>query len=218
MILSEQKPFEEILSYLDKDNYIFILGCKGCAEASGTGGPLQVEEMRQKLEAKGKKITGIAVIDFLCQKALVKSRLNSQLEQVKAADSILVMTCGIGVQAVAASINKTCHPACNTMYLGGSRGEWQGVERCMECGNCVLEYTGGLCPWAGCAKNLLNGPCGGSVNGKCEVSPDIPCVWQLIFDRLAMLGKLDNYEKILAYRDWNLTLKNPSHAYNRDLD
>jgi len=191
MILSEQKPFEEILSYLNGEKSIFILGCNGCAEASGTGGPLQVKEMTQKLEEAGKKVTGSSVVDFLCEKALVKSRLRAKMEPVNAADSILVMTCGIGVQAVAASINKPCHPACNTMNLGGSRGEWRGSERCIECGDCLLEYTGGICPLTACTKGLINGACGGASNGKCELSPEKDCGWELIYNRLKATNRLD---------------------------
>ena len=89
MIISEQKPFEEILGYLNGENSVFILGCNGCAQSSGTGGPLEVEEMRKKLEEAGKKVAGAMVIDFLCEKALVKSRLRARTEQVKAADSML---------------------------------------------------------------------------------------------------------------------------------
>jgi hypothetical protein len=89
MILSKQKPFEEILGYLEGESQIFILGCNGCAQASGTGGPIQVAEMKGKLEAAGKKVTGTDVIDFLCEKALVKSRLGSKVEKLKAADSVL---------------------------------------------------------------------------------------------------------------------------------
>ena len=203
MILSEQKPFEEILSYLNGENNIFILGCKGCAEASGTGGPLQVKEMTQKLEEAGKKVTGSSVVDFLCEKALVKSRLRAKMEPLNAADSILVMTCGIGVQAVAASINKPCHPACNTMNLGGSRGEWRGSERCIECGDCLLEYTGGICPLTACTKGLINGACGGASNGKCELSPEKDCGWELIYNRLKATNRLDQLRKLITPKDWS---------------
>ncbi len=181
MILSKQKPWEEILGYLDGENSLFILGCNGCAQASGTGGPEQVEEMKRKLEGTGRKVTGSAVIDFLCEKALVKSKLRTKIEQLKAADSILVMTCGVGVQAVAASVNKVCHPACDTVNLGGSRGEWQGSERCMECGECLLEHTGGICPLTACTKGLISGQCGGASKGKCEINPEKDCVWELIY-------------------------------------
>ncbi len=203
MIISEQKPFEEIMGYLNGENSVFILGCNGCAQSSGTGGPLQVEEMTKKLEEAGKKVAGTMVIDFLCEKALVKSRLRARTEQVKAADSMLVMTCGVGVQAVAASVAKVCHPACNTINLGGSRGEWRGAERCAECGDCLLEYTGGICPLTACTKGLISGACGGASNGKCELSPERDCGWELIYERLKSINQLDKLRQFIPPHDWS---------------
>jgi len=203
MILSKQKTFEEIMDYLDGESSVFILGCNGCAQASGTGGPEQVAEMKSKLEEAGKKVTGSSVIDFLCEKALVKSGLRPKVEQIQAADSILVMTCGIGVQAVAASVNKVCHPACDTVNLGGSRGEWQGSERCAECGECLLEYTGGICPLTACTKGLISGQCGGASQGKCELNPERDCGWELIYNRLKALGKTDKLKKLIAPKDYS---------------
>jgi len=191
MILSEQKPFEEVLGYLEGEKSVFVLGCNGCAQSSGSGGPVQVEEMKSRLAETGKKITGTKIIDFLCEKALVKSGLRGRIEEVAAADSVMVMTCGIGVQAVAASVSKVCHPACNTINLGGSRGEWKGSERCRECGQCLLDYTGGICPITSCTKSLVGGACGGASNGKCELSPDRDCGWELIYSRLKAKNQLD---------------------------
>ena len=203
MILSQQKPFEEILGCLDGEKSIFILGCNGCAQSSGSGGPVQVTEMKAKLEEAGKKVTGAKVIDFLCDKALVKSGLRGRIEEITAADSMLVMTCGIGVQAVAASVNRICHPACNTINLGGSRGEWKGRERCFECGDCVLDYTSGICPLTACTKSLLNGACGGASNGMCEVSPDRPCGWEMIYEQAKSKNRLDKLRKYIAAKDFN---------------
>jgi len=209
MILSEQKPFEEILGYLDGENSVFILGCNGCAQSSGSGGPVQVEEMKKKLEEAGKKVTGTKVIDFLCEKALVKSGLRGRVDQVAAADSVLVMTCGIGIQAVAAALNKVIHPACNTVNLGGSRGEWRGSERCQECGQCLLDYTGGICPITACTKSLVSGACGGASNGKCELSPDRDCGWELIYNRLKAKGQLDKLLVDLNALDHNKLMPRP---------
>ena len=209
MILSEQKPLEDILDYLEGEKSVFILGCNGCAQSSGSGGPAQVEEMKEKLENAGKKVTGSKVIDFLCEKALVKSGLRGWVEQVAAADSILVMTCGIGVQAVAASVNKVCHPACNTVNLGGSRGEWQGSERCRECGQCLLDYTGGICPITACTKSLVNGACGGASHGKCELSPERDCGWELIYWRLKEKNQLDKLQALHGPLDHSKLVARP---------
>ena len=207
MLLSQQKPLEEILRSLEGEEKIFILGCSGCAEASGTGGKPQVLEMKEKLQKAGKRVTGYSVVDFLCQKALIQSRLRAKAREVQAADSILVMTCGVGVQAVAAISPKLTHPACNTVSLGGSRGEWQGAERCAECGDCVLDATGGICPLTACSKFLLNGPCGGTTKeGKCEVDSEMDCGWRLIYERLEKLGKLDRLRKLREPKDHSKAL------------
>jgi ferredoxin len=198
MLVSELKPWEEILGYLNGENKIFIVGCKGCAEVCQTGGEPQVVEMKQKLERAGKTVTGCTVIDFLCDKALVKLRLKNREDEVMAADSLLVMTCGIGVQATAAVVDKVTHPACNTLNLGGARGEWRGSERCRECGDCLLDITGGICPLTACSKSLINGSCGGAKDGKCEVEPDIrDCGWHLIYQRLKKLNRLDKLKEVV---------------------
>ena len=202
MLLSQQKSLEEILRSLEAETKIFLLGCGGCAESSGTGGKAQVLEMKGKLEQAGKKITGYTVIDFLCQKALVQSRLRGKVKEVKEADSLLVMTCGVGVQAVSAVSDKITHPACNTVPLGGSRGEWKGTERCKECGDCVLDSTGGICPLTACSKYLLNGACGGTTKeGKCEVDQEMECGWKLIHERLEKLGRLDKLRQVYEPKD-----------------
>jgi ferredoxin len=198
MLVSELKPWEEILGYLNGENKIFIVGCKGCAEVCQTGGEPQVLEMKQKLERAGKTVTGCTVIDFLCDKALIKLRLKNREDEVMAADSLLVMTCGIGVQATAAVVDKVTHPACNTLNLGGARGEWRGSERCRECGDCLLDITGGICPLTACSKSLINGSCGGAKDGKCEVEPDIrDCGWHLIYQRLKKLNRLDKLKEVV---------------------
>ena len=203
MIYSEQKQFDEIIAYLEKDGSVFVLGCNGCAQSSGSGGPPQVEEMKQKLIAAGKNVTGAKVIDFLCEKALVKSDLKGRVDQLKAADAVLVLTCGIGVQCVAAALNKKVYPGCNTVNRGGIRGEWEGSERCYECGQCLLYHTGGICPLTACTKSLVSGACGGANHGKCEISKDRDCGWELIYDRLkerGLLHRLDDLMKPLDHK------------------
>ena len=211
MIISEQKPPPEIIDSLAGEQRIFILGCKGCAEACHTGGEAQVLEMKEILEKEGKAIVGHTVVDFLCDKALVKLRLKAYEEAIAGADSLLVMTCGIGVQATAKVVDKVVHPACNTINTGGSRGEWRGDERCYECGECLLDYTGGICPLTACTKSLINGPCGGAKNGKCEFEPEVrDCGWHLIYERLKKLGQLDKMRIMLDPKDYS-KMRPPEH-------
>jgi len=205
-LISKQKPLEEILSYVEGDKSIFLIGCKGCAEGWGSGGEKQVAEMKNTLQEKGKTIIGSAVVDMLCDGALTKLKLRSYKKEIAAADSILVLTDGAGVQTVAEVVDKVVHPGCNTLSSGGAHAEWKEAERCLECGDCVLEFTGGLCPIARCSKLLLNGPCGGSQGGKCEVDPSIPCVWQQIVDRLAKLRQLDKLERFVTPKNWSVSL------------
>jgi len=206
MLISQQKPMEEILRYLDGEKAIFLIGCKGCAEACETGGEQQVMEMKQRLEDEGKAITGFLLIDTVCSDPLTKMKLASHRQAIDAADSLLILCCGIGVQVVAALVDKVVHPGCNTLSSGGAHAEWEGAECCLECGDCVLDYTGGICPIARCAKNLSNGPCGGSEGGKCEVHPDLPCAWHLVIERLSKLGRLDKLEAVVPPKNWSVSL------------
>ncbi len=119
-------------------------------------------------------------------------------------DAIISLACGVGVQFMAEKYHSVpIYPGVNTCFLGATeeRGLW--TERCQACGNCMLGITGGICPVSRCAKRLLNGPCGGSSNGKCEISKDLDCAWQLIIDRLKALDRLDDYEKICPIKDWS---------------
>jgi hypothetical protein len=201
MLYSELKNFDEIKAYCEKDKGVFIIGCNGCAYSSGSGGPKQVAEMKQKLEEAGKKVTGTKSVEFLCSKALVKTDLKGKIEQVKEADAVLALTCGVGIQCVAASVNKPVYPGCNTVNRGGIRGEWEGTERCFECGQCFLYHTGGICPLTACTKSLLSGACGGANKGKCEVSKDRDCGWELIYNRLKERGLLNRLDDMMKPPD-----------------
>lgn len=206
MLISEQKPLEEILNYLDGEKNIFLIGCKGCAEGFQSGGEKQVLEMSSTLEKHGKSVVGFSLIDMVCNETLTRMKLKAHKRETEAADSILVLTCGIGVQTVAEVVNKVVHPGCNTLSSGGAHAEWKEAERCLECGDCMLEFTGGICPIARCSKHLLNGPCGGSQDGKCEVNANIPCAWQLIIERLTELGQLDRLERLVPPKNWSVSL------------
>ena len=200
--VTEQKPLEEIMQSLEKCEKVYLIGCGTCATMLHTGGKSEVLEMKNKLEATGKKVTGWMVIPTACDD-LTKDALIETAKDIKAADCILVMTCAFGVQTVGHYADKRVYPALNTLFIGKEEEPGCAIELCMQCGNCVLDKTAGICPIVRCAKSLLNGPCGGSVGGMCEISPDTPCAWQLIIDRLTALGQLDELEKIQPVRDWS---------------
>jgi len=199
--ITKQKPLEEIMQCLDKSNGVYLIGCGTCATMLHTGGKSEVLEMKDKLEAAGKKVTGWMVIPTACDE-LTKAALIESAQAIEAADSILVMSCAFGVQTVSLHSNKAAYPALNTLFIGKEESPGHFTEVCAQCGDCVLAQTAGICPLVRCAKSLLNGPCGGSVEGKCEIDPDIPCAWQLIIDRLAAQGQLDKLEEIESPRDW----------------
>lgn len=203
MIYTQNKPIDEVLESLASEKNIFLLACNGCAEVCETGGQKALSEMKAELEKAGKNVAGEALVDFLCNKLLVATRLATERDKLKQADSILALTCGVGVQAVAKVVDMVVHPGANTVSLGGLQGLWPSDERCQACGDCALDYTGGICPITSCAKELLNGPCGGSQDGKCEIDPEKDCGWFKIYERLEKLGRLENLQKIYSPRDHN---------------
>jgi ferredoxin len=202
MIVSEPKPIEEIRESLSDFQTVFILACGGCPVGCKSGGKERIKELTDELGRNGKEITGSAEIDFLCNKALVGTQLEYYLPQLKGSQAILVVSCGIGVQAVGKMIDLPVIPANNTLSSQGMQGLWPSEERCAGCGDCILDLTGGICPITSCSKSLLNGMCGGQHDGKCEVEPERDCGWYLIYNRLKELGRLDNLRRIPPLRDY----------------
>jgi len=200
--ITEQKPWEEVMQTLDSCRRVYLIGCGTCATMCHTGGKSDILEMKDKLEEAGKKVSGWMVIPSACDE-LTRDALIENVKDVEVADGILVLACAFGVQTVTLYANKPVYPALNTLFIGKEETPGYFVEVCAQCGSCVLGQTAGICPLVKCAKSLLNGPCGGSVGGKCEIDPDIPCAWQMIYDRLAALGQLDKLEEILPVRDWS---------------
>jgi electron transport complex protein RnfC len=202
MLVTEPKPKEELLENIKGEKKVFILACGGCAEVCSTGGMKAAEELKKTLVENGKEVTGVVEIDFICNKVLVATRLERFIDPIREADSVLVMSCGVGVQAVANVIDKITHPTSNTISMGGFQGVWTSAERCAECGDCLLDMTGGICPITGCSKSLVNGPCGGSSNDECEVEKERKCGWVRIYERLKSVDKLDNLTKVNKPRDF----------------
>ncbi len=205
--ITEQKPSEEIMRYLGKCQKIYIIGCGTCATMCHTGGKSEVLKIKGELEASGRKVTGWMVIPTACDE-LTKYALQEEAETIEAADCLLAMTCAVGVQMLSLHLkdSRPVYPALNTLFIGMEESPGHFIEVCLQCGNCVLGRTAAICPLVRCAKSLFNGPCGGSSEGKCEISSDIPCAWQMIYDRLAAMGRLGEMEEIEPVKDWSVSV------------
>jgi len=204
MIVAEQKSLDEIKTLIGDAERVLVVGCGTCVTVCFAGGAREAAivaaslRMATKLDGNGKDVT-----DVTAQRQCEWEYLDEIAEQIDQADVVLSLGCGIGVQAIAEHFpNKWVVPGLNTSFMGlpTEQGVW--AERCAACGDCVLGLTGGICPIARCSKSLLNGPCGGSEGGHCEINPDIPCAWQLIYDRLSAMGKLDLLMEIQPPKNW----------------
>ena len=204
MIVGEQKTLEEIRQLIADHKKVLVLGCGTCVTVCFAGGEKEVGILASALRM-AEQLAGneVEIAEATVQRQCEWEYLDQVAEQVKAADVIVSLACGIGVQAVAQHWPDVwVVPGLNTTFLGLPEQEGLWTERCQACGNCLLATTGGICPIARCSKSLLNGPCGGSQHGKCEVNDEIDCAWQLIYDRLAQLGKLDLIMTVAAPKDW----------------
>ncbi len=209
MIVTQRKPLEEILNILKDQNKVFLVGCGECSTTCHTGGEKEVLEMKQFLEAQGKKVTGWVIPNAPCIAAQTKTAFAQNMPALKDTQAILVMSCGLGVQSVKENdrLKLEVFPALNSMFgtLMDSKGSF--YEVCSNCGDCVLDKTGCICPITRCSKGLLNGPCGGVIKGKCEVDRDRDCAWVLIYKELERKGQLDKMKALSAPKDYSKTTK-----------
>ncbi|MBI5359885.1 MAG: methylenetetrahydrofolate reductase C-terminal domain-containing protein [Planctomycetes bacterium] len=198
MITSTSKSFETVLENLKGENKLFLVGCGDCATICKTGDEDTVKAMKAKLEENGKTVTGWIVVTPACNVGKLRKEFKAVKQQIDDSDSILVMSCGLCVAAVIDAVEqvKPVHPGTDTGFGGETIRFGQFTERCSMCGECILEDTGGICPVTMCSKGLLNGPCGGYKNGKCEVDPELDCGWMMIYERLGKLNKLDKMEPL----------------------
>lgn len=205
MIIAEQKPLAEIDALLKDAKKVLVVGCGGCVSVCLSGGQAETEvlatALRLKREVAGRPVdTRETTLERQCDPEYI-ARLD---EEIRDADCILSLACGVGVQFLAERYPDTVViPAQDTKFAGGTleHGVWE--ERCGLCGECMLASTGGVCPVIRCAKSLLNGPCGGSHEGKCEVGQDTPCAWYLIYERMKRLGREASLAEIQPPKDWS---------------
>jgi len=204
MITAERKPMDEIIAYVGSRQRILLVGCNECVTVCAAGGRKEVSLLAAALQmAFMQKGRTLDVTEITLERQCDPEYVEELVPQIDRAEAVLSMACGCGVQEIARRFkDKPVFPTLNTEFMGASERQGVWAERCQGCGDCVLGLTGGICPIARCAKRLLNGPCGGSSNGKCELNPDTDCAWQLIWERLKALDLTARYEDIMPARDW----------------
>jgi ferredoxin len=205
MIVADKKPIEEIIEEVKNYHRILVLGCNECVTVCEAGGKKEVGVLSSALRMYFLKEGVDTVInEITLERQCDHEYLEEIRDQMDRYDAVVSLACGVGVQFMAEKYQNTpIYPGVNTCFLGATeeRGLWK--ERCQACGSCILARTGGICPVSRCAKRVLNGPCGGSTGGKCEINKEIDCAWQLIINRLKSLNRMDDYEKLAPIKDWS---------------
>ena len=176
MLAAKLRKNEKLIGSIRQDSFVII--CSGCSEVY-----LPEDEIRAFLAENGIEKTVRA--DYLCREEFCKIYAQKHSEALSSSGNVIVFSCGVGVQAMAKTIEgKEVLPGCDTFYLKGFQGFKSQQRDCEQCAECRLNETGAICPLTSCSKSLINGPCGGAKDGKCEVNREMDCGWELIYKRL----------------------------------
>lgn len=216
MIITKQKPIEELIDTLRGYAKIFLIGCGDCAADCRTGGKDELVKMQGELEKQGKNVLGVLCPEVTCSAAKLKMELAKNISLLKQADAVLVLACGLGVQSVKDNdrFGLAVFTGCDTLCAALSDGKGNFFEKCSMCGDCILSLTEGICPVTLCPKGILNGPCGGMDKEKCEVDRDKDCAWVLIYKEMAKKNKLDAFKLTKPARNFNKITK-PQRILNK---
>lgn len=205
MIIAQQKPVKDIAAMISDCNKVLFVGCAGCVTVCLSGGEKETEILASSLRIMRRlEQNPLETVTFCATRQCDPEYVASLDNLIQGVDAVVSLACGVGVQYLAERFKDTwVVPALDTNFIGGStvHGIWE--EICGLCGDCVLHKTGGICPIIRCSKSILNGPCGGSQFGKCEISKDVDCAWQLIYDRMQALGKLEKLNEYQPPKDWS---------------
>ena len=218
MIVAERKSIPELVDVLGGHQKILVLGCGTCVTVCLAGGEREVSIISSALRIAS-KVKGLSfeIDELTIERQCDNVFIEQAAEAIAQSDAVLSLGCGAGVQAIAERYaDKPVYAGLNTAFLGvlEERGVW--AEKCAACGACVLHEYGGICPVTRCAKHMLNGPCGGSREDRCEVRPELPCAWQLIYKRLKGIGQLDRLKEIEPPKNWNMYLDGGARVIVRE--
>lgn len=204
MIVGEQKSIAEIKQIVSPYKKLLILGCGTCVKTCFAGGEDEVATLASALRLSFKRSgEDISIEELTIERQCEDEFIQEAAPAISHNTAVLSLACGAGVQAIARRfVDVPVLPGVNTTFIGVLEKQGLFTEECLGCGDCMLAVFGGICPVSRCSKKLLNGPCGGSRNGKCEVNPETDCAWQFIIARLEVLGQLDNLRKYNPPKDW----------------
>ena len=204
MIIADRKPIGEILDMIKDCEKILLLGCKGCVTVCNVGGTKEVGILASALKiARKKEGRPLDVHEKTLERQCDPEYVELVKDIVNDYDAVVSMACGVGPQFLSEAYPESrIYPAVNTTFIGGAiqHGIW--AERCAGCGTCVIHYFDGMCPIARCSKSLLNGPCGGSADGKCEISKEVECIWDKIVRKKMEQGRLEDLLTNKPAKDW----------------
>jgi len=207
MIITKQKNFADLLRCIDNKS-VFLIGCNECATLCRTGGKEEIAALKEALGKHKIPVTGWVVLEPACHLMNDKQMLKKFDSELKRSEKVLVLACGNGVQTVAELLaEKDVIAGTDTLFLGEISRINEFDKRCMLCGECLVDAFGGFCPVSRCPKSMLNGPCGGSSGGKCEVNKEMECVWDTVYQALKKKGKLQVFTAIQKPKDWSKTLE-----------
>ncbi|MFC1915123.1 methylenetetrahydrofolate reductase C-terminal domain-containing protein [Chloroflexota bacterium] len=201
--ITRQKPLEEIKQQLANLDHIFIIGCGTCTTMTKTGGIDQVLDMKDRLPEIDKRVSGWTVIPTACDE-MTEAAMKENSRAIENANCVLAMTCALGVHRISSYFDRLIIPALDTLFIAVEESPGYFREVCAQCGQCILGETADICPITTCHKGLVNGPCGGTNNGKCEVDKEKDCAWTLIYERLKAQGRLDLMRKYYPPRNYQL--------------
>jgi ferredoxin len=204
MIIAEQKPLNDVINMLEGHRMVLVVGCRSCVAVCLAGGEKEAavlaESLRLHSDLTGK---GWQVTEVTLERACEKEWVREMASALEGSDAVISLACGVGAQVIHDLYPQVfVAPGVNTVSMGAPEEQGVYLEKCGGCGDCVLHLTGGVCPVARCSKSLMNGPCGGSQNGKCEIDPDTPCGWDLIYRSLKEQNRLDLMERVIPPKNW----------------
>ncbi len=203
MIITKSKNINNIINQINQES-VFVIGCSECATICKTGGENEISKLEKLLTKQGINVIGSVILEPACHKLNDKRILNKYKKELKDIKQIITLSCGNGAQTISEIFeDKEVISGTDTIFLGQIKHINEFEKKCNLCGNCIIDKYDGLCPITRCPKNMLNGPCGGSIEGKCEIDNNMDCIWHLIYKKLKKKNRLKELREINEPFDWS---------------